>query len=366
VVHVHELAGLPSSVLDIARRAGAPVLFTLQDYFPLCPTFKLIDSEGRVCLRAQVGGDCVATVAADKRDPGLLYAATAYHDLTKSRLLARLPVQRRRRVIWRAMDAATSYARRRVRQPPDATAFQRRRDVNVERLNRCDKLIGMSNRVSEIYAALGVDRARLHTAQFTLAHIEHLRPRTISGAPGDVTFATLGGGESAEKGARVILDAVGLLADEAAAGRFRLLLCGLVSADFVDEARATPGVVVPGVFTPEQLDSMLDSVDVGLMPSVWEEAYGYAGVEFLAKGIPVIANAIGGMTDYVRDGETGWLNHDCDAPGLAAIMRDVIEHPGQIVELNAKLRAERDSIVMSQSRHASEMDTIYRELLACR
>jgi hypothetical protein len=68
----------------------------------------------------------------------------------------------------------------------------------------------------------------------------------------------------------------------------------------------------------------------------------------------------------VRDGETGWLNHDCDAPGLAAIMRDVIEHPGQIVELNAKLRAERDSIVMSQSRHASEMDTIYRELLACR
>ena len=52
-------------------------------------------------------------------------------------------------------------------------------------------------------------------------------------------------------------------------------------------------------FAPAELDAILDEVDVGLMPSVWEEAYGYAGVEFLAKGIPVIANAIGGMPDYV-------------------------------------------------------------------
>lgn len=364
IVHVHELAGLPSSVLDIAGKTGAPVLFTLQDYFPLCPTFKLIDAEGGICLRAQVGADCVATVAAEKRDPGVLYAATVHHDATKSRLLARLSFQMRKRVIRRAIDAVTSYARRRASLPRDAAAFQRRRDINVERLNRCDRLIGMSTRVSEIYAMLGVDRARLHTAQLTLSHIERLNPRTIPDPPAAVTFATLGGGESAEKGARVLLDAVRLLANEAATHRFRLLLCGHVAPAFAEEARATPGVELPGVFTPDRLDSMLDSVDVGLMPSVWEEAYGYAGVEFLAKGIPVIANAIGGMTDYVRDDETGWLNHGCDAPGLAAIMRDVIEHPQQIADLNEKLRTQRDSIVMPLSRHAGEMEAIYRELLA--
>ena len=76
VVHFHELAGLPSSLLDVVRRAGTPSVMTLADYFPLCSTFKLFDSEGRVCLRREVGADCVATTAADPRPPGLLYERT--------------------------------------------------------------------------------------------------------------------------------------------------------------------------------------------------------------------------------------------------------------------------------------------------
>ena len=81
------------------------------------------------------------------------------------------------------------------------------------------------------------------------------------------------------------------------------------------------------------------------MPSVWEEAYGYAGVEFLAKGIPVIANAIGGMPDYTREGETGWLNRSCSAEELARIIAGIVDRPEQVVELNERLIATRDSVV---------------------
>ncbi len=112
--------------------------------------------------------------------------------------------------------------------------------------------------------------------------------------------------------------------------------------------------------------AVLDDVDVGIMPSVWEEAYGYAGVEFLAKGIPVIANAIGGMPDYTRDGETGWLNRSCSADELARIMHGVVERPEQVAELNAKLRAARDSIVKPLARHGDEMDALYGEAVAAR
>jgi glycosyltransferase involved in cell wall biosynthesis len=87
-------------------------------------------------------------------------------------------------------------------------------------------------------------------------------------------------------------------------------------------------------------------------------------VEFLAKGIPVIANAIGGMVDYVHEGETGWLNRSCDAEGMAAIMRAIVERPEQIGELNHKITASRDSIVKPLSRHAEEMEDLYRELIA--
>jgi glycosyltransferase involved in cell wall biosynthesis len=101
---------------------------------------------------------------------------------------------------------------------------------------------------------------------------------------------------------------------------------------------------------------------VGIIPSIWEEAYGYVGPEFLAKGIPLIANAIGGVVEYTREGETGWLNRSLSAPELARIMLDVVEHPDQVVELNAKIRAARGTIVKPLGHHADEMDAIYGQL----
>jgi glycosyltransferase involved in cell wall biosynthesis len=98
------------------------------------------------------------------------------------------------------------------------------------------------------------------------------------------------------------------------------------------------------------------------MPSVWEEAYGFAGMEFLAKGIPVVANAIGGMTDYVREGKTGWLNGSRSSEELAGIMAGIVERPQQVLDLNAAIRAARHEIVKPIAAHADEMDAVYGEV----
>ena len=363
VVHVHELAGFPSSILEVASAAGVPVVFTAQDYFPLCPAFKL---SGARCMEHEVGADCVATMAADGRDPALLYDATVRHSLQWRPPLSVLPPAAREPALAAVARAATEPIRRRSRRDDrDAAAYQRRRDVNVERLSRIDRVIAMSNRVAEIYADLGVDRGRLMTMQLTLRHIEDLQPRGYTPDPDrPVTFATLGGGESPEKGSCVLLGAVRRLAGSRAAGRFRVLLFGWPDAETEAEARRLPGIEVRQRFAARDLDAMLDEVDVGIMPSTWEEAYGYAGVEFLAKGIPVIANAIGGMVDYTREGQTGWLNRSCTSEGLAEVMAEIVERPAQIADLNARLRAERDSIVMPMSRHADAMDDVYRDVIA--
>ncbi len=368
VVHVQELAGLPSSVLDVARDAGIPTVLTLQDYFALCPTFKLLDAEGNVCLRHQIGGDCVATTAAEPSFPGLLFEATLRHDLPRLPVLRTMRPERRDPRIERISRVLA----RRVPAPLEsgadgsasqAASFQARRDVNVERLNRVDRLIAMSARVTEIHGVLGVDANRVQTMQLTLAHMESLRPRQAGGGR-PVIFATLGGLESVAKGGRLMLDALGSLADAARTGRFRLLAFGHAAPAIADEARVLPGVELRGGFRPGELDGLLDEVDVGIMPSIWEEAYGYAGMEFLAKGIPVIGNAIGGIVEYTREGETGWLNRSCTSEELARIMSDVIERPEQVAELNGKLLAARGSIVKPMADHGDEMDVVYREVIA--
>jgi glycosyltransferase involved in cell wall biosynthesis len=296
-----------------------------------------------------------------------MFEATVKHDLRRAPLIRSLDPGLSEPLIERASKAvaALAIARRQGGPAAGAPAFQRRRDVNVDRLSRADCVIAMSRRVAEIHEQLGVDPSRVRTLQLTLSHIERLTPRRATGtAP--LTFATLAGFESAPKGARLLLETMQLLSDQAQAGRFRLLVFGHIDPQFAGLARDLPGIDLRGPFGPAELDGMLDPVDVGIVPSVWEEAYAYAGIEFLAKGIPVIANAIGGMGDYTREGETGWLNRSCSAPELARIMAGLIEQPERVVSLNERVLAERDSIVKPIARHAAEMDAVYRELLRAR
>jgi glycosyltransferase involved in cell wall biosynthesis len=336
VVHVHEVAGLPSSVLEVARRLGVPTVVTLQDYFFLCPTFRLLDAGGRVFLCRDVGVECVIATTADRRPPWLMVEATLRHDLPRLPVVRRLPAHRRDPVVARV---SAGLARRTAAPVPEgAAAFQRRRDVNVERLGRATRVIAMSQRVAEIHVDLGVDPARMQTLPLTLAHLDGLRPREASPG-GPVTFGTLGALESEAKGARLLLAAVAELEATLPPRSFRVVVLGHVDPAFVAEADGLAAVELRGTYPPDRLDALLDEVDVGLMPSIWEEAYGYAGLEFLAKGIPVVANAIGGMPDYTRPGETGWLNRSCSAGELAEIMADVVRRPEQVAELNARLRA---------------------------
>ena len=55
-----------------------------------------------------------------------------------------------------------------------------------------------------------------------------------------------------------------------------------------------------------------------LMTPKWLEAFGIVGIEALACGTPVVAYRRGGISDYVRDGETGWLVEPDDLDGLCA------------------------------------------------
>jgi glycosyltransferase involved in cell wall biosynthesis len=236
----------------------------------------------------------------------------------------------------------------------------------VERLSRLDAAVAMSNRVAEIYTQLGVDERAVRVLHLTVRHLQDLRPKRIEAPPSPVRFATLNGAASEEKGAEVVLGAAEELVRRGYGGRFELAAFGYVGHQYEARMRGLPGVSNGGIYEPTRLEEVLAPFDVGIVPSVWEEAYGYVGVEFLACGLPVIGNARGGIVDYTRDGETGWVNRGADASGMADIMASIIDEPAQVVELNARIRADRDAIVKPFDRHVGEMRELYSSVRAAR
>ena len=376
LVHVHELAGLPSSLIDIAKDRGMPVVMTLQDYYLLCPTIKLYDHLGQVCHRREPGADCRVCCRDGAVD-------TSHHETqTLGAALVQLgerhPAARER--YWRhvaprvaRLPGAPAVARERKAPPappvpvgiaPPAEVYDRRRHLNVARLGRVDALLAMSHRVAEIYTELGVPADRIRTLHLTLRHLGRLSPRSLAAAPAPVLFAAMNGASSRQKGAEVIIDAVRRLEVAGYGGRYRLRLLGGVDDRYRAELEAVPSVELGGVFGQSELDELLDDVDVGIVPSVWEEAYGYVGVEFLAKGIPVLGNAIGGIPDYARPGVTGWLNERCDGQGLAELMAHVVDHPDEVLALHRGIVARRAELLKPLSRHVAELDEVYAAIAA--
>lgn len=57
----------------------------------------------------------------------------------------------------------------------------------------------------------------------------------------------------------------------------------------------------------EKLPTVYQSFDVFVFPTVLEESLGLVGVEAMACHVPVIGSDIGGLKDYIEDGNNGFL-----------------------------------------------------------
>jgi len=66
------------------------------------------------------------------------------------------------------------------------------------------------------------------------------------------------------------------------------------------------------------------AADASILSSSWEN-FPHTVVEALAAGTPVLATAVGGVAEVVRDGENGLLVAPGDVAGLAASIRRYFE-----------------------------------------
>lgn len=73
----------------------------------------------------------------------------------------------------------------------------------------------------------------------------------------------------------------------------------------------------------EDAARFLPAFDLFVLPSK-SEAFGYVLIEAGQAGVPVVATAVGGITDIITDGENGLLVPPDDTPALARALRTLI------------------------------------------
>jgi len=92
-------------------------------------------------------------------------------------------------------------------------------------------------------------------------------------------------------------------------------------------------------FVPEHLDvlSKLKSTDIMALPST-DEAFGIAYIEAMACGSPVIGCDGEGPSDFVKDGETGYLVPANDPSAIADLLQELSEDKDKLDRMGAAAR----------------------------
>ena len=100
---------------------------------------------------------------------------------------------------------------------------------------------------------------------------------------------------------------------------------------------------------------------IGLAPSTWAEPFGIVALEAMAMGHPVIASAIGGLTEMVDDGVTGLLVSPGDVEALRGAMQRLIADPALRDRMGAA--GKRRVADFSASAIVPRYELAYHELL---
>ena len=120
-------------------------------------------------------------------------------------------------------------------------------------------------------------------------------------------------------------------------------------------------VLFTGTLADAELHSLYAMCDLFAHPTLYEGS-SLVTLEAMAHGLAVVASAVGGIPDKVRDGETGWLVPPANETALQNRLRWMLQHPQERAEMGQRgmLLAETD---FSWQRAATKTKDLFSQLV---
>lgn len=164
-----------------------------------------------------------------------------------------------------------------------------------------------------------------------------------------------------EKGLDLLLDAMSRVA-----GDWHLHIVGDGISMAKERARVaamqlSARVTFHGWLRDEALASAYRDAAVVVVPSRWPEPFGIVGIEAMAAARPVVAFDVGGIPEWLNDGEGGFLVAPQAVDVLAARIAQVLDDPAEATRMAERGRA-RVQREFSEAHHLSQLVPLYERV----
>lgn len=323
IVHVHHTISLGFEILKVIDSKGIPVVVTVHDFWFFCPQIQLLRSNLQICDGPEKGSLC--------------------YDCMKE---------------W------GNYKNESI----DKESWKLRYNKAIEILNNHVKLIlAESNDVKRFLVENSIKPDLIKVQNPSQLSVDKLYSKTdffekpLKKEKLQLTFI---GALYPAKGAHVAIQALSEL-DVNKQNKVTLNIYGnLPEGDYTkllkDVAAKLPTEInFHGKYNSEMdLDKILKSSDLVIIPSIWRETFGIVVEEALAARVPVVCSNIGGLTEHFTNNIQGILFKPGNFKQLGAIIGNLIENPSIITEWQSNIKQPRLSVD-----YIKEFEGFYKEIL---
>ncbi len=321
IVHVTHLLNHTAALLEALDDLKIPSVATLTDFFGICHNFKLQAADGSLCQGPDKdASNCAACHLKEKgqwRTAGPL-----------DRFLGGGPAT----VTAKALNTAVKAGLMGGVWKETFADFVQRADFLKNRYRRHHTVIVQTEFLKKMYESQGFT-GPFHLIRSGVDIERGQKKRIPEGLP--VKFGFLGQIQE-HKGVHVAVEALRRLPR----GTAELHLYGSSdSPAYLRRLRALAGdlpVFFHGNAGRDALPGIYAGLDFVILPSVWYENGPLVLLESLATGTPVIVSDVPGMSEFVRDGENGFLFARADADALYGVLQRIVSDPPRYRQMSSR------------------------------
>lgn len=335
IVHINHVSHLSTSMLRAVKDRGLPLVFTLHDFWLMCP-------RGQFIQRTQ-------------SDDGHLYPMC---DGQEDRKCA----DRCYSIYYSGSDTQTQADSYRW------TAWVGERMLHVRKMARLvDRFIAPSRHLLDRFQLdFGLPAEKLVYLDYGF---DHLRLRGRERSPSERFVFGYIGTHIPAKGIHLLLQAFAQVEGEPL-----LRIWGRPRKPYTDSLKAMAQALPDGAHKRIEwlgeyenaniVAEVFNRVDAIVVPSIWVENSPLVIHEAQQARVPVITGDTGGMAEYVRHGVNGLLFDHRNIPSLARRMRELASSPSLASELGSRgYLYSYNGDVPSVREHLDGIEAIYRSVM---
>ena len=352
IIHIQHLVFLSIGIIKKIKERNIPIIFTIHDYWLICPKWHLLKGNLAPCDKADKGmfdqecTRCLFEALNIKRPAAIAYNLsrrflpaflTSY--LKKIYLLSRSIV----------MDKDDGAKR----------LYQRRRRI-LDLLREVDLFLSPSQYLINKFISFGIPREKIRFSRFGLnGELFRNIQKTESEK---IRFAFVGTLLPA-KGLHVLIEAfnrikntnVGLkiYGEMRDYGGFEYYL------PYLKSIVRNKDIEFMGGIEHQRIGDVFREIDILVVPSLWQENSPIVIEEALLSGTGVIASRVGGIPELIDDGVNGLLFSPGDVVSLQEKIEEIIKRPDWIRKFannGVKIKDIKDE--------AREIELIYSKSIA--